>query len=214
VTLVFSDDEVHAATTRARANSWAASDSSRKLAWAGAVDDPGGREAATRARRRALPNHAEQRERDKGDLEMGSAAERKALAHEFERHIEEEGEIVEKYHALSDKLTDDRLSVLVNHIATEEEMHHFLLRTLADWLQAPAPRAETRVASGPDRDELLRVTRMLRGHEKKTTEACRGLKSRLSDDEGELFEAVLDAIILDSEKHHRLLATVEKLIGG
>jgi rubrerythrin len=145
---------------------------------------------------------------------MGSADERRALADEFERHIEEEGEIVKKYHSLSDKLTDDRLSVLVNHIATEEEMHHFLLRTLADWLQASAPRAATRIASGPDRDELLRVTRMLRGHEKKTTEACRGLKSRLSDEEGELFDAVLDAIILDSEKHHRLLATVEMLIGG
>ena len=145
---------------------------------------------------------------------MGSVAERKALADEFERHIAEEGEILKKYHALSERLADGRLSVLVNHIATEEEMHHFLLRTLSDWLPAPAPRAETRTASDPDRDELLRVTRMLRGHEKKTTEACRGLKSRLSDHEGELFDAILDAIILDSEKHHRLLATVEKLIGG
>ena len=150
----------------------------------------------------------------KGDLEMGSADERKALADEFERHIAEEGDILKKYHALSDKLADGRLSVLINHISTEEEMHHFLLRTLSDWLRAPAPRAETRTGSDSDRDELLRVTRMLRGHEKKTTEACRGLKSRLSGDEGELFDAILDAIILDSEKHHRLLATVEKLIGG
>jgi hypothetical protein len=201
--------------TRGRADSWAASDSSRKLARLGAVDDPGRLGgAASRARRRALPNHAEQREREKGDPEMASADERKALADEFERHIEEEGEIVNKYHSLSDKLADGRLSVLVNHIVTEEEMHHFLLRTLADWLRTPAPRAETRIESDPDRDELLRVTRMLRGHERKTTEACRGLKSRLSGDEGELFDAVLDAIILDSEKHHRLLATVEKLIGG
>ena len=145
---------------------------------------------------------------------MGSADERNALADEFERHIAEEGDILKKYHLLSDKLVDGRLSVLVNHIMTEEEMHHFLLRTLSDWLGAPAPRAETRTESDPDRDELLRLTRMLRGHEKKTIDACRGLKSRLSGDEGELFDAVLDAIILDSEKHHRLLATVEKLIGG
>jgi hypothetical protein len=145
---------------------------------------------------------------------MGSADERKALADEFERHIAEEGDILKKYHSLSDKLADGRLSVLINHIATEEEMHHFLLRTLSDWLRAPAPRAETRTESDSNRDELLRVTRMLRGHEMKTTEACRGLKSRVSGDEGELFDAVLDAIILDSEKHHRLLATVEKLIGG
>jgi hypothetical protein len=141
---------------------------------------------------------------------MGSADERRALADEFERHMAEEGEILKQYHALSDKLSDGRLSVLVNHIVTEEEMHHFLLRTLSDWLRSPVPPAE----GHPDRDELLRVTRRLRGHEKKTIDACRGLKSRLSGDEGDLYDAVLDSIILDSEKHNRLLATVEKLIGG
>jgi hypothetical protein len=53
---------------------------------------------------------------------------------------------------------------------------------------------------------------MLRGHEKKTIEACRGLKSRVSGGEGELFDTILEAIASDSEKHQRLLETVEKLI--
>jgi hypothetical protein len=53
---------------------------------------------------------------------------------------------------------------------------------------------------------------MLRGHEKKTIEACRGLQAQLSGDEGMLFDTILEAIASDSEKHQRLLEAVEKLI--
>ena len=49
--------------------------------------------------------------------------------------------------------------------------------------------------------------------ETKTIEECRDLISRLSGEGGELFEALLEAIALDSEKHHRLLSAVEKLLG-
>ncbi|MDH3213452.1 MAG: hypothetical protein OEM05_13295 [Myxococcales bacterium] len=143
---------------------------------------------------------------------MRGEDEREALAAEFERHIAEEGEILEMYHSLADKLPEGPLSVLVNHIATDEEMHHFLLRTLADWLRTPPTRVENPAGPAPHSDEILRQTRTLRGHEKKTIEACRGLKSQLSGEEGELFDAILDAITLDSEKHHRLLLTVEKLV--
>ena len=61
------------------------------------------------------------------------------------------------------------------------------------------------------RDEILRHTRALQEHEQQTVEACRDLKSRLAGDDRELFEALLDAIALDSEKHHRLLAAVARL---
>ena len=137
---------------------------------------------------------------------------REALAREFDRHRAEEGEILEGYHALSDQLGEGPLGLLINHIATEEEMHHFLLGTLSDWLRAPGSPDEALSERRADRDALLRQTRMLRGHEKKTIEACRGLQAQLSGDEGELFDTILDAIATDSEKHHRLLETVEKLI--
>ena len=143
---------------------------------------------------------------------MKDEAERELLASEFDRHRAEEGEILESYHALSDKLGKGPLGVLINHIATEEEMHHFLLGTLSDWLRTPAELEESLSEHGLDRDALLRQTRMLRGHEKKTIEACRGLKSRVSGGEGELFDTILEAIASDSEKHQRLLETVEKLI--
>lgn len=145
---------------------------------------------------------------------MNPANEREALAAEFDRHVEEEDEILKQYHALSDKLSEGPLSVLVNHIVTDEEMHHFLLRTMADWLRTP-PRAGQRVAEpGLDRDAILRHTRDLQEHEKKTIEACRDLGARLSGEERDLFKTLLDAIALDSEKHHRLLSAVEKMIRG
>jgi hypothetical protein len=143
---------------------------------------------------------------------MKGEKEREALAREFDRHQAEEGEILERYHALSDQLGKDPLGLLINHIATEEEMHHFLLGTLSDWLRTPVAPGETLSERGVDRDVLLRQTRILRGHEQKTIEACRGLQAQLSGDEGELFDTLLEAIATDSEKHKRLLAMVEKLI--
>jgi hypothetical protein len=144
---------------------------------------------------------------------MHSAEQRAALASELERHVAEEGEILERYHSLSDRLEPGRLGILINHIVTDEEMHHFLLRTLAEWLRTPTAPGGIRAGKDLDRAEILRQTRMLRSHEQKTIDACRALKSRVSGDEGELFDAILDAIGLDSEKHQRLLGTVEKLIG-
>jgi len=137
---------------------------------------------------------------------------REALAREFDRHRAEEGEILEGYHALSDQLGEGPLGLLINHIATEKEMHHFLLGTLSDWLRAPRRPDEAVSDPRADRDTLLSQTRMLRGHEKKTIDACRSLQASLSGEEGALLDAFLEAIATDSEKHQRLLATVEALI--
>ena len=144
---------------------------------------------------------------------MATANDRKSLAAELERHVKEEGEILQEYRAFSDKLAEGPLSILVDHIVTEEEMHHFLLRTLSEWLQDPPARGESLAALGIDRDEVLSHTQTLQEHEKKTVTECRALKSRLSGEEGDLFETLLEVIALDSEKHQRLLAAVEKLIG-
>jgi transcriptional regulator of acetoin/glycerol metabolism len=144
---------------------------------------------------------------------MAIANDRESLAAELERHVKEEGEILQEYRTFSDKLAEGPLSILVDHIVTEEEMHHFLLRTMSEWLQAPPASGESLAARGIDRDEILSHTQTLQEHEKKTIMECRALKSRLSGEEGDLFETLLEAIALDSEKHQRLLAAVVKLIG-
>jgi hypothetical protein len=143
---------------------------------------------------------------------MASPNDREALAAEIDRHVTEEGEILKAYRRFSDMLKQGPLSVLVDHITTEEEMHHFLLCTLSEWLKAPPEPGASLAAQGLGRGEVLRHTQALQAHEQQTIEACRDLKSRLAGDDRELFEALLDAIALDSEKHQRLLAVVEKLI--
>jgi hypothetical protein len=143
---------------------------------------------------------------------MGSAIDRESLAAGLERHVKEEGEILQEYRILADTLTEGPLSFLVDRIVTEEEMHHFLLTTMCDWLRSPPTPGASLAAQGLDREAILRRTRMLQEHEKQTVEACRDLKSRLSGADAELIETLLDALALDSEKHHRLLSAVEKLI--
>jgi hypothetical protein len=147
---------------------------------------------------------------------MANKIDRETLAAALERHVKEEDEILLEYRKLSDRLSgrlpQSSLSVLVDHIVTEEEMHHFLLRTLGDWLRTPPSPGASLESQGLDREAILRDTRALKEHEKKTVAECRDLVARLSGDEGEIFETVLEAIALDSEKHHRLLAAVEKLI--
>lgn len=145
---------------------------------------------------------------------MKTQEEREALAVEFERHVAEEDRILQEYHALSDRLPEGPLSVVVNHIVTDEEMHHFLLRTLGEWLRASPTQAEVVGDVGPDREALLRNTQSLMEHEQETIEACRALDERLAGEEGELFRGILEAISLDSQKHHRLLGLVQKLVEG
>jgi len=143
---------------------------------------------------------------------MASTNDRESLAAELERHMAEEGEILREYRALSDKLTEGPVSFLIDRIVTDEEMHHFLLHTLSNWLRTPPTPSESPVPQGADLEAILHQTHLLQEHEKQTIEDCRDLISRLSGEGGELFEALLEAVALDSEKHHRLLSAVEKLL--
>lgn len=144
---------------------------------------------------------------------MANDNEREVLAGEIEKHVAEEERILTEYHALSESLPDGLLRVLVNHIVTEEKMHHFLLRTLVEWLRE-SPIATTGISKpSVDLDALLARTRTLREHERDTIEACRSLRFELSDEAEEVLEVLLGVIALDSEKHHRLLSLVESQIG-
>ena len=69
---------------------------------------------------------------------MSKDEKRRALAEAFDRHVEEEGRILEEYRRLSQPLGEGPLGFAVDLILTEEEMHHLLLRTMADWLRKPA----------------------------------------------------------------------------
>ncbi|MBW2287137.1 MAG: hypothetical protein JRG90_04855 [Deltaproteobacteria bacterium] len=145
---------------------------------------------------------------------MNSDSRREALADEIDRHIGAEEAILQEYHVLVDQLPDGPLSILINQITTEEEMHHFLLSTLAEWLRAEPDTDPGRLLEGIDRNAISDRARALQGHEQATIDACSELKQQVQDEPDELLAALLDVLILDSQKHHRLLAALDRIASG
>jgi len=142
---------------------------------------------------------------------MNDESSRAALADEIERHIGAEEAILAEYHELVDQLPEGPLSVLVNQISTEEEMHHFLLSTLAEWLRAEPGEEPGDGLAGADRRAIAERARLLQEHEQATIDACSDLKQRMNGEMQGLLEALLDVLILDSRKHHRLLAALDEI---
>lgn len=143
---------------------------------------------------------------------MQGEPERESLAAQIQRHVKEEEQVLWEYRALSKQLGEGPLSFLIDHILTEEELHHFLLISVAQWLKNPPRQGERALPEGAMRGELIRQTRGLREHERETADACRSLVARLPREDEELLAGLLEAMALDSEKHHRLLLAVERMI--
>ena len=142
---------------------------------------------------------------------MSSAIDRKSLVERFERHAQEEGRILNQYRVLAEQLGDSELGSLVDHIMTEEELHHLLLRTMGKWLVEPSGPARALPAPAVCA-ELLHLTQSLQRHEEETIDACSKLQEELKGQGNDLIVTLLDAMVLDSEKHRRLLAVVEKML--
>jgi len=143
---------------------------------------------------------------------VSSDKERETLADRFERHADEEGGVLEEYRALAEKLGDSVAGMLVNQILTDEEIHHLLLRTMTTWLRARTGAETAAMPVGTNRDELLRLTKVLQQHERETIEACNALQAQLIGDSAELMRTLLEVMVMDSKKHQRLLTAVEKLL--
>ncbi len=138
---------------------------------------------------------------------------REFFAATLDHHVEAESRILEDYRALAEKIPDGPVGLLLDLILTDEEQHHFLLRTLAKRLRESSQRQAVEEFSWVvDRQDLVRHAQKLRQHERETIEACRQLKSRVPPEDAEFLDAVLDVMILDSEKHETLLLAIEKMI--
>jgi rubrerythrin len=143
---------------------------------------------------------------------MTQQKEREIFAKALEWHVGEEQRILDEYRTLTSRLKGSSVSLLTDVILTDEDQHHALLQKVVKKLREPAG-GKTKIAMEDDYHEgLLQETRKLREHEKETVQVCRKLKSQMNMKEPELFEAILDALIFDSEKHQRLLLAVEKTI--
>ncbi len=143
---------------------------------------------------------------------MTRQKERELFAKALEWHVGEEQRILEEYRTLTSRLKGSSVSLLTDLILTDEDHHHALLQKMVKKLREPAGGKTRSTLEDDNFEGLLQETRKLREHEKETVQVCRKLKSQMNLKEPELFEAILDALIFDSEKHQRLLLAVEKTI--
>jgi len=143
---------------------------------------------------------------------VSTDTERQALAAKFDRHADEEGRILEQYRTLAEALGNGPAGMLVNQILTEEEIHHLLLRTMATWLREQSDAPPVAVGRDVDRIGLLRLTETLQHHERETIDTSRALMAQVSGASSHLLRTLLEMMVLDSEKHHRLLTTVQELL--
>jgi hypothetical protein len=135
------------------------------------------------------------------------------FADSIERHVKEEGDILDEYRVLSEKLRTGPIWFLVDLILTEEEQHHFLLSSMAKHLHDSLFTDEQSSALEQlSQQELLAQTQVLREHEEETITSFRELQTQLTMEQPEFYQALLEAIIRDSQKHNELLSIVEKMI--
>jgi rubrerythrin len=136
---------------------------------------------------------------------------REICAAYLDLHVESESAILEDYRKLAGPIESGPARFLLDLILHDEERHHGLLRMMAKYM-----RIKNRHKSGLpwviEPDELTRDVRKLQEHERETIAACRELKNETPPEESEFFSALLDALILDSEKHERLLLAIEHIV--
>ncbi|HEY2990499.1 MAG TPA: hypothetical protein VGL11_22475 [Candidatus Binatia bacterium] len=128
----------------------------------------------------------------------------------LDQHVEAESGIMEEYRALAGPIEGGPIRFLIDFILHDEERHHGLLRMMAKYLRIKNRRLRD-VPWVIDPQELARHMQKLQEHERETIAACRDLKKQIPPAESEFFAALLDAVILDSEKHQRLLLAVERI---
>ncbi len=143
---------------------------------------------------------------------MKRQKERELFAKALEWHVGEEKKILEEYRTLATRLMGTPASLVAELILEDEHQHHALLLQVVNQLRQPAKERTKCIILDDNPEALLQETRKLREHEKESVQVCRKLKSQMNLTESEIYEAVLDALVSDSEKHQRLLLAVEKSI--
>ena len=154
---------------------------------------------------------AEPIQKPAGEKNLSPDKQREICAACLDQHVETESAIMEEYRALAGPIESGPIRFLIDFILHDEERHHGLLRMMAKYLRIKN-RRKNQLPWVIDREELKRHMQKLQEHERETIAACRDLKHQLPSDESEFFGALLDSVILDSEKHERLLLAVERMV--
>ena len=106
------------------------------------------------------------------------------------------------------------LGLLLDWVVIEEEAHHTLLINIIHVLKQTAQKGGENGADSVEmeRDTMLCWVGRLRMKEQAVVAACLSLKGQACWENGNVVDAFLDALVMDSEKHQRFLLAVEKAI--
>ncbi len=146
----------------------------------------------------------------RGLREVGASVDERELVELIIRHGREEGELLERYEAVS-KRSSPSMRYLVDLIVEDERRHHRVLGEIADAIawgtvdggSAGVPRP------GPHDAEadaaLLVETEALLAAEKRDRVELRRLRRRLRRYTGTMWPLLIDVMLADTEKHIRIL---------
>jgi len=145
---------------------------------------------------------------------VNAKKERGLLVVELERLLRKQSEIVDDYRALGEMLEGIPVGLLLDWIVIEEEAHRTLLCTIISSLKKTAQEESEDCANGleVERDTMLRWVERLKMKEQAVAADCRSLKGQAWWENGDLLDALLDALVMDNEKHQRFLLAVEKAV--
>jgi len=125
------------------------------------------------------------------------------------RHGKEEGELLRRYERFAREAPSAVTRYLVHLILEDERRHHQVLAEIAHTIAwgslADVEAALPRMVEGAADDELIKQTRELLASEKKDRAELRRLRRRLRSYTGTVWPFLIDLMLLDTDKHSRIL---------
>jgi len=147
---------------------------------------------------------------------MNAKKERELFIRSIEQHLERENRILGEYRALLEIVKGGPAALLVDWVIAESGAHKSILCAILKDLKQPRQEEKEKGSknngSGVEAGRILFWTKKLRLYEERSAADCLYLKSQGYWGGGELLDALVDAMIMDSKKHQRILLAVEKMV--
>lgn len=145
---------------------------------------------------------------------MNAKKEREIFLAALERLLDKERGIIEEYRTLAELVKSVPTALLLDWVVIEAEAHFTLLCTIMTSLKR-IPRNQGKGLDGEalEQENALGWVRRLRLKEQAIRADCCSLKSQACWEDKDLIDALLDGLLMDSEKHQRFLVAVERAVG-
>jgi hypothetical protein len=146
--------------------------------------------------------------------ETGASAGERDVVAMIDRHRRDEGALLERYEHVAQESSSSGVSYLVDLILEDERRHHRVLTEIAHALVwgsiANAMPAVPRIIEGAADDDLVAQTKALLASEKKDRTELRRLRRHLRSYSGTMWPLLIDLMLLDTDKHTRILRYILK----